>query len=195
MANTVDYVSTGKPAGVGAIWRAPLGTALPAAVDTALDNAYKCLGYCSEDGVTNATNISTENIKAWGGDIVDTPMTEKIETYQFKAIESLNIDVLKAAYGDSNVTGTASTGITVRHNATNQPACVYVIDMLLRDGGKQRTVIPNAKLTGMGDVAYKDNEAIGFDMTFTALSGGFAAGDNDTSKDYKKAASTGSVNL
>ena len=68
MANTVDYVSTGKPAGVGAIWRAPLGTALPAAVDTALDNAYKCLGYCSEDGVTNATNISTENIKAWGGD-------------------------------------------------------------------------------------------------------------------------------
>ena len=113
-------------------------------------------------------------------------MTEKIETYQFKAIESLNIDVLKAAYGDSNVTGTAATGITVRHNATNQPACVYVIDMLLRDGGKQRTVIPNAKLTGMGDVAYKDNEAIGFDMTFTALSGGFGAGDNDTSKDYKK---------
>lgn len=191
MANTVDYVSTGKPAGVGAIWRAPLGTTLPAAVDTALDNAYKCLGYCSEDGVTNATNISTENIKAWGGDIVDTPMTEKIETYQFKAIESLNIDVLKAAYGDSNVTGTASTGITVRHNATNQPACVYVIDMLLRDGGKQRTVIPNAKLTGMGDVAYKDNEAIGFDMTFTALSGGFGANDNDTSKDYKKQAATG----
>lgn len=195
MANTVDYVSTGKPAGVGAIWRAPLGTTLPAAVDTVLDNAYKCLGYCSEDGVTNATNISTENIKAWGGDIVDTPMTEKIETYQFKAIESLNIDVLKAAYGDSNVTGTASTGITVRHNATNQPACVYVIDMLLRDGGKQRTVIPNAKLTGMGDVAYKDNEAIGFDMTFTALSGGFGANDNDTSKDYKKQASAGSGNV
>lgn len=191
MANTVDYVSTGKPAGVGAIWRAPLGTTLPAAVDTTLAEAFKCLGYCSEDGVTNATNISTENIKAWGGDIVDTPMTEKIETYQFKAIESLNIDVLKAAYGDSNVTGTAATGITVRHNASDQAACVYVIDMLLRDGGKQRTVIPNAKLTSMGDVAYKDNEAIGFDMTFTALSGGFGANDNDTSKDYKKQAATG----
>ena len=80
MANTVDYVSTGKPAGVGAVWRAPLGTALPTTFDATLDNAYKCLGYCSEDGLTNATNISTENIKAWGGDIVDTPMTEKIET-------------------------------------------------------------------------------------------------------------------
>ena len=191
MANTVDYVSTGKPAGVGAIWRAPLGTALPAAVDTALDNAYKCLGYCSEDGVTNATNISTENIKAWGGDIVDTPMTEKIETYQFKAIESLNIDVLKAAYGDDNVTGTAATGITVRHNANDQKAGVYVVDMILRDGGKQRTVIPNAKLTNLGDVVYKDNEATGYEMTFTALAGGFAAGDNDVSKDYKKQAAAG----
>lgn len=191
MANTVDYVSTGKPAGVGAVWRAPLGTTLPATVDATLDAAFNCLGYCSEDGMTNSTNISTENIKAWGGDIVDTPMTEKIETYQFKSIESLNIDVLKAAYGDSNVTGTAATGITVRHNATDQPACVYVVDMLLRNGGKQRTVIPNAKLSNLGDVVYKDNEAIGYDMTFTALSGGFAAGDNDTSKDYKKAASTG----
>lgn len=118
-------------------------------------------------------------------------MTEKIETYQFKAIESLNIDVLKAAYGDSNVSGTAASGITVRHNATDQPACVYVVDMLLRDGGKQRTVIPNAKLTNMGNVVYKDNDATGYDMTFTALSGGFAAGDNDTSKDYKKQATTG----
>ena len=188
MANTVDYVSTGKPAGVGAIWRAPLGTTLPTAVDAVLDNAFNCLGYCSEDGFTQSTSISTENIKAWGGDVVDTPMTEKIETDQFKAIESLNVDVLKAAYGDDNVTGTAATGITVRHNANDQKACVIVVDMFLRNGGKQRIVIPNAKLTSLGDVVYKDNEAIGYDMTFTALSGGFAAGDNDTSKDYKKAA-------
>ena len=188
MANTVDYVSTGKPAGVGAIWRAPLGTALPASVDAVLDNAFNCLGYCSEDGFTQSTSISTENIKAWGGDVVDTPMTEKIETDQFKAIESLNVDVLKAAYGDDNVTGTAAAGITVRHNANDQKACVIVVDMFLRNGGKQRIVIPNAKLTSLGDVVYKDNEAIGYDMTFTALSGGFAAGDNDTSKDYKKAA-------
>ena len=189
MANSA-YVSTGKPKVGGAIFRAPKGTTLPTSATEALDAAFIDLGFVSEDGVTNANSRESEDIKAWGGDIVDTPMTEKIETYQFKAIESLNIDVLKAAYGDSNVSGTAATGITVRHNASDQPACVYVIDMLLRDGGKQRTVIPNAKLTSMGDVAYKDNEAIGFDMTFTALSGGFAAGDNDTSKDYKKAAAT-----
>ena len=191
MANTVDYVSTGKPAGVGAVWRAPKGTTLPATVDATLDVAFKCLGYCSEDGYTQSTSISTENLKAWGGDIVDTPQTEKIETHKIKAIESLNVDVLKAAYGDDNVTGTAATGITVRHNANDQKACVYVVDMILRDGGKQRTVIPNAKLTNLGDVVFKDNEATGYEMTFTALAGGFAAGDNDVSKDYKKQAAAG----
>lgn len=189
MANTVDYVSTGKPAGVGAIWRAPLGTALPTTVDAELDAAFKCLGYCSEDGLTNAMNISTENIKAWGGDIVLTPLTEKVETYQFRSIEALNVEVLKAAYGDSNVSGTAATGITVRHNATDPEECVYVVDMLLRNGGKQRTVIPNAKMSNLGDVIYRDNEAIAYDITVTAMAGGFGDGDNDTSKDYKKSAS------
>ncbi len=190
MSNTADYVSTGKPVGTGAIWRAPKGTALPTSTSDTLNSAFVCLGYCSADGVTNSTSISTEDIKAWGGDIVDSSETEHKETYKFKAIESLNVDALKAAYGDSNVSGTAATGITVRHNATEQSASVYVIDMLLKNNGRQRTVIPNAKMTALGDVVYKDNEAIGYDITITALAGGFAAGDNDTSKDYKKEAST-----
>lgn len=190
MANTVDYVSTGKPSSVGAIWRAPLGTSLPDGVDATLGDAFKCLGYCSEDGMTNSTSMSSENIKAWGGDIVDSPQTEKIETYKFTAIESLNTEVLKAAYGDSNVSGTAAAGITVRHNSDEAAASVYVVDMLLRDGGKQRTVIPNAKMTSLDDVVYKDNSAIGYGITLTALAGGFGEGDNDTSKDYKKQATS-----
>lgn len=190
MANTVDYVSTGKPVGTGAIWRAAFGTALPDDVDDTLNSAFACLGYCSEDGLTNSVSISTENIKAWGGDVVDTPQTEKIETYKFTAIEALNINVLKAAYGSSNVSGSAEAGLVVRHNSDEVEAAVYVIDMVLRDGGKQRTVIPNAKLSGLDDVVYKDNAAIGYGITLTALAGGFGEGDNDTSKDYKKQASS-----
>lgn len=191
MANTVDYVSVGKPAGAGAIWRAPLGTTLPTDTDTALDAAFKCLGYCSEDGYVQSTDISTEDIKAWGGDTVDSSQTGKVETHKFTAIESMNPEVLKAAYGDANVTVDNTTHmITVRHNSIDNPASVYVVDMLMRNGGKHRVVIPNAKMTALDDVTFKDDTPIGYGITLTALAGGFAAGDNDVSKDYKKPATT-----
>ena len=191
MANTVDYVSVGKPAGNGAVWRAPLGTTLPTDTDTALNEAFKCLGYCSEDGYVQTTDISTEEIKAWGGDTVDSSQNGKAEAHKFTAIESMNPEVLKAAYGDSNVSvdGTSHV-ITVRHNSVDNPACVYVVDMLMRNGGKRRVVIPNAKMTALDDVTFKDDAPIGYGITLTALSGGFGAGDNDVSKEYIKPATT-----
>ena len=191
MANTVDNVSVGKPAGNGAVWRAPLGTTLPTDTDTALNEAFKCLGYCSEDGYVQTTDISTEEIKAWGGDTVDSSQNGKIETHKFTAIESMNPEVLKAAYGDSNVSvdGTSHV-ITVRHNSVGNPACIYVVDMLMRNGGKRRVVIPNAKMTALDDVTFKDDTPIGYGITLTALSGGFGAGDNDVSKEYIKPATT-----
>ena len=191
MANTVAYVTTGAPAINGAIWRAPLNTTLPTSVDEALAAAFKCLGYCSDDGLTNGNSPTTESIKAWGGDEVLTPTTGRQDNYSWKSIEATNIDVLKMSYGDNNVSGTLETGITVRHNATDQPAAVYVIDTILKGGIKKRIVVPNGKMTSLEDVGYKDNAAIAYGVTIAALAGGFGASDPDTSKEYiKKPATT-----
>ena len=187
MSNTVSNVTTGKPAITGAIWRAPLGTTLPADESEALGTAFKCLGYTSEDGVTNSNAPSVETIKAWGGDTVLMPFTERLDTWQWKSIEALNDEVLKMAYGDSNVTGSLATGLTVVAGATDQAAAVYVIDTIMTNGAKKTIVIPNGKLTNLGDIVYKDNDAVGYDVTISALAGGFT-GSNATHKEYIKRA-------
>lgn len=185
MGNTVANVSTGKPKVSGAIYRAALGSSLPASASETLAAAFKCLGYVSEDGFVNANSPETETIKAWGGDVVLTPLTEKADTFTFTLIEIMNVDVLKAVYGDDNVSGSSlSGGYTIRANSTEQDASVYVCDMILKGGVLKRIVIPNAKLTELGDITYKDDEAVGYEMTITAMSGGFTNGDTDTHKEY-----------
>lgn len=166
---TVSNVSTGKPKVAGAIFCAPTGTTLPTDTTTTLDVAFKAMGYASDDGVVNTNSPSVENIKAWGGDIVATPQTEKPDTWKVKLIEVLNEDVLKVMYGSTNVTGTLATGITV--GATSQDASenAWVFDMVMRGGAAKRVVLPKATITEVGDITYKDDEVVGYEITLTAM--------------------------
>jgi hypothetical protein len=165
MANTATNVTVGKPSVGGAIWRAPTGTTLPEDTTTALDNAFKCLGYCSEDGLTNSNSPETEAIHAWGGDAVLQVLTSKDDTFAFTLIEAMNLDVLKTVYGDSNVTGTLATGITITANAAAPGAASYVIDMIYNGSHLKRVVIPSAYVTEVGDITYVDGEAVGYETT------------------------------
>ena len=81
-------VSVAKPKITGAIYRAPLKTALPADATTALNVAFKELGYVGEDGVTNNNSADSDNIKSWGGAVVATTQKEKKDTFKFKCFRS-----------------------------------------------------------------------------------------------------------
>lgn len=169
MANTVTNVSAGKPKVAGAIFAAAVGTTLPTDATTALDNAFKCLGYVSEDGVENENTAESSSVKAWGGDTVLQSQTDKPDTFKFTLLEVLNLDVLKHIYGASNVTGTLSTGITVKATSDEAVEQSIVIEMNMRDGALKRIVIPDAKLTEVGTITYNDNDAVGYECTETAF--------------------------
>lgn len=165
---TTTNVTTGKPKVAGAVYVAPKGTTPPTDASTALASAFKDLGYISDDGVTNANSPDTESIKAWGGQTVLVVTTEKSDTFQLTLLESLNADVLKTVYGSSNVTvGTSTIGVTA--NATEPEEAVFVIETVLRGGALKRIVIPCGKVKELGDIVYKDDEAIGYDVTIEAM--------------------------
>lgn len=186
MSNDVSNVSTGKPKVGGAVFRAPLGTTLPTDATTALDQAFVCMGYCSEDGLTNTNSADSDKVKAWGGDTVANIQKSKDDQWKFKMIEVLNVDVLKAVYGSDNVTGTLAAGIVVKANNNEAESASWVFELIMRGGVLKRVVLPEASITDLGDIVYQDGDVAGYDATLTTL----ADSSGNTHYEYIKAVTT-----
>ena len=168
MANTKANVSIGKPKTAGAVFRAVAGTTMPTDATTALAAAFKEMGYISEDGVTNSKSNDSDTIRDWGGDAVYEAESNVEDTFQFTMIEALNPEVLKAVHNAANVTGALATGITVEVNGDEHESAAWVIDMILRNGVLKRICIPDASISEVGEVVYRRNEAIGYQITLKA---------------------------
>lgn len=162
-------VGVGKPKLEGSVFRAPLGTEFPKNATDPLGDAFVSMGYSSDDGLVNSANRESEQLKAWGGQTVYTSQTSVEDQYTLTLIETLNSDVLKAVYGDDSVTGTdLATGIAVAVGMEEPQAAVWVFDMIINDKLK-RVILPNAKVSELGDITYKDDELVGFETTISAL--------------------------
>lgn len=170
MATTATNVTVGKPKVGGAIHWAPLGTTLPTDATTAIasvSNAYVDLGYVSEDGLTNNNSPESDTVKAWGGDTVLNLQTDRPDTFALTLIEALNSDVLKAVYGPSNVTIDGSGNYEIKATSQDMPSGVWVFDMILKGGRAKRIVVPNGTISELGEITYKDDEAVGYNITIT----------------------------
>lgn len=167
MPNT-KYVTASKPKKGGAVFNAPIGTALPTDATSVLNEAFKSLGYTSEDGLTNANSPTVEKVKAWGGDEVLHYQTEKPDTFKLTLIEALNVEVHKVVYGADNVAGDLTTGITIKVNNQELGESCWIVDMVLKGGIAKRIVVPRGTITSVDEIPYKDNAAVGYGITISA---------------------------
>lgn len=164
-AVNAQNVAVGKPniEFSGGVMVAPVGTERPANATSAIDLGYLSTGYVGEDGVTESSERSTEDIRAWGGTKVRTVQTEFGTTLAFTLIESRRLETLRFVFGESNVS-LSGTSIKVRRNEKVLPHVQVLIDML--DGENARRLDAGyAQITEIGDITYSDGEAIGYEVT------------------------------
>lgn len=168
MGNTASNVTTGKPNISGAVFVGTIGTAtVPTDATSALGSDYTCLGYISDTGLENENSIDVSEIKAWGGAIVYRSLTGLNDTFKLTLIESENVDVLKAVYGDSNVTE-SSGKVTVNVVASDPQEKIWVFDLTLRNGKSRRIIVPDGAVTSRDTITYNDSDAVGYGITVSA---------------------------
>ena len=184
MGNTATNVTTGKPNISGAIYTAPIGTTLPTDATTALNSAFVCLGYVSEDGLSNSNELSVEAIKAWGGNIVYRSLTEMNDEFGLALIETENVDVLKTVYGESHVTVDASGNASIDVVGEDPIERAWVFERALRGGRAKRIVIPDGAITSRDEISYNDSDAVAYGITISA----YPDENSSTHKEYLEGA-------
>lgn len=103
-ANEVVVGSNGK------VYVAPAGTALPTNTATALNAAFKDVGYVSEDGVSFTDSKDLEDVEAWQSFYpIRKLITGKNMAVEF-VMRQWNEDTIKVAFGGGTISRTA--GIT-----------------------------------------------------------------------------------
>jgi hypothetical protein len=160
MAKAIEEV---RVAVDGVLAVAPVGATAPTDAAGALDVAFVDLGYVSEDGVTETTEQSSEDLRAWqNAKVVRRLITEGGVTYQAQLIQT-SADTVALYYGGE----VAADGSIVINPSSDRPTLAFVLDVI--DGDDRiRAYIPEGIVTEVGDQVYANGQAIGYDVTITA---------------------------
>lgn len=161
MANSITNVVVGKPLVTGGVLVAPKGSTLPTTASTALDAAFKAVGYITDAGVVKSEKRNTGTINAWGGDTIAATSKGYDVTIKLDLAEFLNSVTQGLIYGTANVLSTPATvssGNLLKVTATSAPtphnAWVFEI---INDVKKVRLVVPDGKVMDTGDTTFKDD--------------------------------------
>ncbi|VXB22530.1 hypothetical protein [Citricoccus sp. K5] len=155
---------------VGYAYTYPANSLAPTSTTAELPVGAEDLGFVSEDGLTIATDRSTENLRDWNLDAVRQLLTEHDATLTFTII-SWTLPGLRAFFGPENVTD-AGEEIVVRVNSSNIEPRGWVFNLKDMDR-KRRVVVPNGGLASQGEITFVKGEATPLEIELSALADDF----------------------
>lgn len=177
MAGGTDQskIFTGGPSQtsvVGAILRAPLGTAMPTTAGGTINAAFVGAGYISEEGLELTPDMSTKDIKEWGGAVVRRLIETFMSELAWKHIET-NKESLENYFGAANVTVTAANAthgeqLKAKLNKAELPHQAWIFQ--IKDGPRRITIcVGDGQITKREKVSFKNSELVAWGTTLTTF--------------------------
>jgi hypothetical protein len=159
----------------GALRTAPLGTTLPVGL-TAYTTPFVNLGYISDDGITESQSEDRQEFTPWqSASPIRTEVTKGVTTFHATLWES-NWDTISLYYRVGLADATVGTGpdagvVTIdQKGKPKQDLRVFAVDVV--DGVyARRMLVPMGEVTERGDIVYKSDTLIGYEVTITAYEG------------------------
>jgi hypothetical protein len=161
----------------GMFYHAPAGTALPTYPAETLSSSWTEIGDVTADGITLATDKSTEVLRNWANVVKRIVLTEHTETIQSPIMDTTE-EALKAVVGSDNVTTTAATSshgalVKVNLSAAELPEEEAFL-WLMKDGDDMIAIgCTRGQVTAVDNVAFAPGSSINWTPTITALGEGF----------------------
>lgn len=153
----------------GAAYTAPKGTTAPTDSTSPWPAAAVDVGWISDDGITESNSADSTEIKGWqGGQTVRKVISSSEMTFSFTAIETSKT-VLELYHKGSKVITTSGKSV-LAVKAPMPDRRMFGFDVI--DGSSHiRIVIPDGEVTETGDITYKSDEALAYELTITAYPG------------------------
>lgn len=154
----------------GAIYDAPVGTALPTSATDALADGFTSSGYISDDGLGLTPNRSTTDINDWSANKVRTILESFNATITWSEMQ-MSYESLCHAFGAENVKKVAANGthgaqVNVEVGAEMPEARSWVFRM--KDGAARiLIVVPNGQVTSVDEISFVANDAIKLPLTLS----------------------------
>lgn len=161
----------------GAVYIAPVGTAVPSDPYAAWGAGWIDLGYASEDGLTEALNEDRQEFKGWGYNAaIRTQVTNRTSTFKI-ALQQTSAHTLSLFYnvdlGDMTSSGTGATQYLAFNEPQTSEPMYYALGMDVLDGDyPKRIIVARAEVTEKSEITHKPDETVKYDLTFTALAAG-----------------------